>query len=195
MNKDDQMFMSGPIPGMSLTGAPRNVPWENPPMLATVEDTIGYYVDKLLDHETEDNILDVLDNKVDIETIADSIITSSVMNGIHSLDVGFLINPVVRELIMLVADSTGTEYIESYKQQEKSMRIPRSMARQIVRQAMQEQQTSMAEPTQSMPTSMGTPPMPTDMGTPSMPTSMGQEIPPEYRGLMAPVNAPQAPVR
>jgi hypothetical protein len=177
MNKDDQMFMSGPIPGMSLTGAPRNVPWENPPMLATVEDTIAYYTDKLLDPEMEDNILDVLDNKLDIETIADHLITSSVMNGIHSLDVGILINPVVRELIMLVADSTDTEYVESYKQQEKSKRIPRSMARQIVRQAMEEQQTPMPEP-----------------ATP-MPTDMGQEIPPEYRGLMAPVNAPQAPVR
>jgi len=186
MNKDDQMFMSGPIPGMSLTGAPRNVPWENPPMLATVEDSIGYYVDKLLDPEIEDNILDVLDNKVDIETIADSIITSSVMNGIHSLDVGFLINPVVRELIMLVADSTDTEYVESYKQQEKSMRIPRSMARQIVRQAMQEQQAPMPEPATAMPAGMGTQPTP---------PNMGQEMPPEYRGLMAPVNAPQAPVR
>lgn len=178
------MFMSGPIPGMSLTGAPRNVPWENPPMLATVEDTIAYYTDKLLDPETEDNILDVLDNQIDIETIADHLITSSVMNGIHSLDVGILINPVVRELIMLVADSTDTEYVESYKQQEKSKRIPRSMARQIVRQAMEEQQASMSTPT-----------MPTDMGTPPMPTDMGQEMPPEYRGLMAPVNAPQAPVR
>ncbi len=184
MNKDEELFMSGPIPGMSLTGAPRNVPWENPPMLATVEDTIAYYTDKLLDPETEDNILDVLDNKIDIETIADHLITSSVMNGIHSLDVGVLVNPVVRELIMLVADSTDTEYVESYKQQEKSKRIPRSMARQIVKQAMEGQQASMS-----------TPPMPTDMGTPSMPTDMGQDIPPEYRGLMAPVNVPQAPVR
>lgn len=186
MNKDDQMFMSGPIPGMSLTGAPRNVPWENPPMLATVEDTIAYYTDKLLDPETEDNILDVLDNQIDIETIADHLITSSVMNGIHSLDVGILINPVVRELIMLVADSTDTEYVESYKQQEKSKRIPRSMARQIVRQAMGEQQAFMVEPTQ---------PMPTDMGAPPMPTDMGQEMPPEYRGLMAPVNTQQVPAR
>jgi len=178
MNKDEELFMSGPIPGMSLTGAPRNVPWENPPMLATVEDSIAYYTDKLLDPETEDAILDVLENKIDIETIADHLITSSVMNGIHSLDVGVLINPVVRELIMLVADSTDTEYVESYKQQEKSKRIPRSMARQIVRQAMEEQQTPMPEPATPMPT-----------------VDMGQEMPPEYRGLMAPVNAPQAPVR
>lgn len=177
MNKDEELFMTGPIPGMSLTGAPRNVPWENPPMLATVEDSIAYYTDKLLDPETEDAILDVLENKVDIETIADHIITSSVMNGIHSLDVGVLINPVVRELIMLVADSTDTPYVESYKQQEKGNRVPRSVARQIVRQAMQEQQTLMPE-------------SPTNMTT-----DMKANMPQEYRGLMAPVNTQQAPVR
>jgi hypothetical protein len=176
MNKDEELFMTGPIPGMSLTSEPRNVPWENPPMHTTVEEAISYYTEKLLDPEMEDSIIDVLDNKVDIETIADHLITSSVMNGMHSLDVGILVNPVVRELVMLVADSTDTPYVESYKQQEKGNRVPRSMARQIVRQAMQEQQqqTLMPEPTQPM--------QPTDM-------------PQEYRGLMAPVNTQQVPVR
>lgn len=165
--------MSGPIPGMSLTGAPRNVPWENPPMLASVEDSIAYYVDKLLDPETEDNILDVLENKIDIETIADHLITSSVMNGIHSLDVGILVNPVVRELIMLVADSTDTEYVESYKQQEKSKRIPRSVARQIVKQVMQEEAKTSA---------MGG--LEEQAQATNVPSE--QSMPPEYRGLMAP---------
>ena len=164
---DDNLFTTGPIPGMSLTGEPRNVPWENPPMLATVEDAISYYSEKLLDPDTEDAILSVLENKVDIETAADHLITSSVMNGIHSLDVGFLINPVVRELLMLVADTTDTEYVESYKQQEKEKRIPRSIARQMVRSMAPE------EPITPMPTE---PAMPTE--TPAMP--------PEYRGLMAP---------
>ena len=176
MNKDEELFMTGPIPGMSLTSEPRNVPWENPPMHTTVEEAISYYTEKLLDPEMEDSIIDVLDNKVDIETIADHLITSSVMNGMHSLDVGILVNPVVRELVMLVADSTDTPYVESYKQQEKGNRVPRSMARQIVRQAMQEQQqqTLMPEPTQPM-----------------QPTNMPQE----YRGLMAPVNTQQIPAR
>lgn len=163
---DDNLFTTGPIPGMSLTGAPRNVPWENPPMLATVEDAISYYSEKLLDPDTEDAILNALENKIDIETAADYIITSSVMNGIHSLDVGFLINPVVRELLMLVADTTDTEYVESYKQQEKEKRIPRSIARQMIRSMAPEEPIT---------------PMPTE---PAMPAE--EAMPPEYRGLMAP---------
>lgn len=163
---NDNLFTTGPIPGMSLTGAPRNVPWENPPMLATVEDAISYYSEKLLDPDTEDAILDVLENKIDIETAADHLITSSVMNGIHSLDVGFLVNPVVRELLMLVADTTDTEYVESYRQQEKEKRIPRSIARQMIRSM------APAEPVTPMPTE------------PAMPAE--ETMPPEYRGLMAP---------
>jgi hypothetical protein len=158
---NEDLFTSAPIPGMSLTGAPRNVPWENPPMLASVEDAIAYYTDKLLDPDTEDVILETLDSGVDIETAADYIITSSTMNGIHSLDVGFLINPVVRELLMLVADSTDTTYVESYKEQDKGNRVPRSMAKQIVRSI-----GSMPEQTPEMPEE--------------------QTIPPAYRGLMAP---------
>lgn len=161
--KDEDLFTSAPIAGMSLTGTPRNVPWENPPMMATVEDAISYYSEKLLDPEMEDTVLNVLDNGVDIETAADYLITSSVMNGIHSLDVGVLVNPAVRELIMLVADLADTEYTESYKQKDKSNRIPRSIAKQFVKSAM-----SM----QSAPVEQA---IPTD-----------ETMPPEYRGLMAP---------
>lgn len=177
MNKDEELFMTGPIPGMSLTGEPRNVPWENPPMHTTVEDAISYYTEKLLDPEMEDNIIDVLDNKVDIETVADHLITSSVMNGMHSLDVGILVNPVVRELVMLVADSTDTPYVESYKQQEKDKRIPRSVAKRMVRAITEEMQ-------QAEQTVDTMPQMNTD-----------QEIPTAYKGLMAPVNTQQVPVR
>lgn len=164
----ENAFATGPIPGMSLTGAPRNVPWENPPMLASVEDAIAYYTDKLLDPEAEDKILSVLDNKISIENIAETIITSSTMNGIHSLDVGVLINPVVRELLMLVADSTNTPYVESYKKLQKEQMIPRSVAREVV------QRVSMA------------PEMPSEQ------LSQEASMPAEYRGLMAPVS-PMAP--
>ena len=166
----ENAFADGPIPGMSLTGAKRNVPWENPPMLASVEDAIAYYTDKLLDPETEDKILAAMEAKVSIENIAETIITSSAMNGIHSLDVGVLINPVVRELLMLVADSTNTPYVESYKKLQKEQMIPRSVAREVV------QRVSMA------------PEMP--------PEQLSQEasMPAEYRGLMAPTtNSLMAP--
>jgi len=159
---DENLFAGGPIPGMSLTGKPRNVPWENPPMLVSVEDAIQYYVEKLLDPETEDAILSVFDNKVDVVTVADHLITSSTMNGIHSLDVGFLVNPVVRELLMLVADSADIEYVESYKKQEMDKRLPRHIVRQMVKATMEEQPME-AEPQPAEET-----------------------MPPEYRGLMAP---------
>ena len=57
--------------------------------------------------------------------------------GVHTLDVAFLVNPIVRELLMYVADATDTEYVESYKNIEKEKRVPRSVARSVVKDAMQ----------------------------------------------------------
>ena len=36
-----------PIPGQSLTSAPKNRPWRNPPQLAKVEDAMEYYLPRL----------------------------------------------------------------------------------------------------------------------------------------------------
>jgi hypothetical protein len=88
------------------------------------------------------------------------------MNGIHSLDVGVLINPVVRELLMLVADSTDTPYVESYKKLQKEQMIPRAVAREVV------QRVSMVPeiPSEQLP--------------------QEASMPAEYRGLMAPTTTP-----
>jgi hypothetical protein len=133
----DTKFLQGAVPGMSLTGQPRNVPWENPSQLNTVEEAFKYYTERLLDEEVSDYIITALEEKIDIETLADIVTTSSVMNGIHTLDVAFLVNPIVRELLMYVADATDTEYVESYKSIEKEKRVPRSVARSVVKDAMQ----------------------------------------------------------
>jgi hypothetical protein len=72
------------------------------------------------------------------------------------------VNPVVRELLMLVADSADIEYVESYKKQEMDKRLPRHIVRQMVKATMEEQPME-AEPQPAEET-----------------------MPPEYRGLMAP---------
>lgn len=135
--KEDLAFLQGPIPGMSLTGEPRNVPWENPPQLVTVEEAFKYYTERLLDEDVSENILIALEEKLDIETLAEIIATSSVMNGIHTLDVAILVNPIIRELLMYIADAAEVDYVESYRKMEKEARVPRSVARAAVKEAMQ----------------------------------------------------------
>lgn len=128
----DPEYLDGPIPGMSLTSEPGARPWENPPIYVTVEDVVAFYTEQILDTEAEDFILLTLGKGISVEAAAQHLISSGAMNGVHTMDVGFLVNPVVRELLMYVADSAGITYVESYDKLDKEKRIPRKLAKQIV---------------------------------------------------------------
>ena len=129
----DTSILQGPIPGMSLTQEPGNMPWENPPELSDIYDVMEFYLDRILNVETENLILYILDEGVSIETIAQYLTTSGTMNGRHSLDLAFLVNPYVREIIRYIADSANVEYIDSYADREKKKRLPYREVRKIVK--------------------------------------------------------------
>ena len=130
----DPAMLQGAIPGMSLTKPPGDMPRENPQELSTIEEVIKCYTDKLMGAETEDfRILD-LDEDISIESIAEFLSTSGTMNGRHSLDLAFLIDPYIRELIRYVADSADVDFIDSYADREKKKRIPYRQMREVVRE-------------------------------------------------------------
>jgi hypothetical protein len=107
-------FINGPIPGMSLTTEPGNRPWENPPELVTVEDAIEYYTKRIIaDTDSHEQVLEMLRTGLPVENAANILNKTSVMNGMHTLDVGILVLPVIEELIMTVADIYGERYITS----------------------------------------------------------------------------------
>jgi hypothetical protein len=135
----DESLLSAPIPGMSLTTEPGNRPWENPPQLSTVEEAIEYYSSRLLDPENAEVVLDPLVQEISVESMVDVITTSSVMNGIHSLDISFLVAPVVREIIKYVADANSVEYKESYTKGATERQMPLHEARKIVKEIAEEQ--------------------------------------------------------
>lgn len=143
-------FMEGPIPGMSLTGEPRGVPWENPPRFATVEEVVLFYKDRILDEDSELAITNALEQGASIEMLAEQLATSGVMNGYHTLDVAFLVNPVIRELLMFVADTAGVEYTVSFAEEQRKQRVPKELAQDVVAEVMAEEaetpQEDMTEP-------------------------------------------------
>lgn len=107
----DAGFLSAPIPGMSLTTEPGNRPWEQPPMLVTVEDALEFYVKKILTSpENHDNVLNMVEAQVPVANIAAILQKLSVMNGYHTIDVGILVTPAIEEMIMAVADMHGVRY-------------------------------------------------------------------------------------
>ena len=107
-------FINGPIPGMSLTTELGNRPWEKPPELVTVEDAIEYYTKRILkDTDSHEAVLDMLSTKLPVDSAANILNKTSVMNGMHTIDVGILVLPVIEELIMTVADIYNVKYITS----------------------------------------------------------------------------------
>ena len=126
-------MLRAPIPGMSLTTEPGNRPWENPPQLVTVDEAIEFYAEKLLDPEKADAILEAMELEVSIESMADMLTTSAVMEGIHTIDVSVLVMPVIKEMLRYVGDLNEVEYLESYAELDKQKRIPKNEARKIVR--------------------------------------------------------------
>jgi Glu-tRNA(Gln) amidotransferase subunit E-like FAD-binding protein len=130
----DESLMSAPIPGMSLTTEPGNRPWENPPQLNTLEDAIEFYADRILDPAKAEAVLDPLVQDISVESVVDYLTTSSVMNGLHSLDISFLVTPVLSEMIKYVADANGVEYKESYTNVQKAG-LPKHEVRKIVKEA------------------------------------------------------------
>lgn len=157
----DTGFLNAPIPGMSLTTTPGDRPWENPPSLVTIEDAMEYYASKILgNREVHDQLLDVLELGFPVSNLASILQKNSVMNGVHTLDVGMLVLPVIEELIMAVADMNGVTYVPSAEAVAKSLSIsPREARKAVEKMKKSKEQPStveekprglMAKPTETM---------------------------------------------
>ena len=111
-----------PIPGMSLTHALGDRPWQSPAQYSTVDEAIQYYMDRMTTDDFMDQLMDILELGISVSDIANIIQTSSVMEGIHSVDVGVLVSPVIMEMIMFVADSAGVKYETGLDEPEKAIK-------------------------------------------------------------------------
>jgi hypothetical protein len=99
-----------PIPGQGLTAELGSRPWQNPPQLSTVDEVIEYYTDRLTEESAIDQIVDILEMGVPIANVANALQLGAVMDGVHSVDVGILVLPVIIELMMYIGDSADIEY-------------------------------------------------------------------------------------
>jgi hypothetical protein len=95
---------------MSLTAEPGNRPWQQPPQHATVEAAIEYYLPKLSDEVFYEELLNVMELGIPLTTIANGIQLNGVMSGIHTIDVGILVMPVIVETLAFLGDEAGVDY-------------------------------------------------------------------------------------
>jgi len=110
MPRRDNPALEAPVPGMSMTHELGARPWQTPPKYPTIQESARYYVTRMQDEKFTEMLVNVLETGVPVTTLANTIQLSSVMQGIHSIDVGVLSMPIIMEMIMLVADSADIEY-------------------------------------------------------------------------------------
>ena len=113
---------NGSLPGNSLTThATGDRPWERPPQLSSVEESLSFYMRQLSDQDTLDDMLVAIQSGVPIKPLVEALYTSCVMKGVHSLDVGLLIAPALMEYFAAVADSYDIDYKFSNRDPKKEM--------------------------------------------------------------------------
>jgi len=103
-------FLDAPIPGQSLTTEPKSRPWEQPPKYATTEAALAFYIPRLSNAELMAPMVDVMEEGTTVVAVAEMIQSSGVMNGLHTIDVGLLISPVLVELLITQAEMSDIEF-------------------------------------------------------------------------------------
>ena len=151
-------MMQGPIPGMSLTSEPGAYPWENPSQLTTVEEAVNYYVERMSTDQFRDQLIDVMEMGIPLTTMANTIQLASVMEGVHTVDVGMMLLPILVELLKSMGDASNVQYVTGMEKTEgaSSPTAPSSIINNMMRQPteeqeMQPQELSVEEETDDQP--------------------------------------------
>jgi 2-phospho-L-lactate transferase/gluconeogenesis factor (CofD/UPF0052 family) len=110
-NKLSPVDIIKPIPiGGSWTDAPKSRAWQNPPKLVKTDEIAQKYIDKLSSPETINSALDVVETKVPLASMAEALMLSGVAVGVHTIDAGLLVMPVIIEMLKTIAEIHKVEY-------------------------------------------------------------------------------------
>tara|TARA_R110000765_G_scaffold241137_3_gene343376 strand:- start:2328 stop:2837 length:510 start_codon:yes stop_codon:yes gene_type:complete len=101
---------TAPIPGEGLTAEPGGRPWLKPPQYNTVEEALDYYVPRINQDDFERDLIDTMELGIPLTTMANTIQISGVMQGLHTVDVGLLLIPVLMEMLAFIGDRANVTY-------------------------------------------------------------------------------------
>ncbi len=111
LNAQREPSFDRPIPGQSMTAPLGERPWQNPPRYASVEETLQFYMPRITSQKMANQLMDILEMGVPIDTVVDTVQLGGVMEGIHSVDVGILVSPVLSEVIEQMAIAADVDYV------------------------------------------------------------------------------------
>jgi len=120
---DVTSMFDAPIPGESLTIELGSRPWQQSPQMSTVDEAIEYYMERMSTDEFMNQLMDVLELEVPITSIVNTMQLNSVMEGVHSVDVGVLVSPLLVEMIMYMADMAKVDYVSGLEKPDTSDKL------------------------------------------------------------------------
>lgn len=133
------MFLQGPIPGQSLTDTPRKHPWERPPEMSDIEDITKYYINKLADQDVLDDLAVLIDGGLPIRALVETMTTTAVSAGKHSLDASLIVGPVIHAFIKSAMTQYGIDVKdEAYNPKKDPVEKERKRVQTAIRLALAE---------------------------------------------------------
>jgi hypothetical protein len=132
---DPNPYLTAPIPGMSLTVEPGSVPWEQPPQFVTIDEVAQMYSERMNDPEIIHSLMGVLERNIPIASIVDGVITMSIMKGFHTVDTGFLVSPILAEIIKTLAELNDVPYHMTAEDLSKKDKVSPSIIRELIKEA------------------------------------------------------------
>jgi hypothetical protein len=135
-------FSHKPPPGISLTGEPGAAPWERPPQYTTLDEVIDYYSDKLVEETVLPKLIDSIKRDIPLMTIAEGLLKTGVMQGMHSIDAGMLAKPVVVELMIALAEIYDIKYVISADDMTSQRIMPINLVQKVVAESVQKMEES-----------------------------------------------------
>jgi len=100
-----------PIPGQGLTAERGSRPWQTAPELSTLEEGVDFYVSRIVQPKMAAQLLDIIEMKIPLTAIAETLTLGGVMQGLHTVDVGVLVNPILVELMEGLAKNAEVPYV------------------------------------------------------------------------------------
>lgn len=97
-------------PGISWTAPAKGRPWSQPPKIVKLSAIAQGYIDNLSSASSINSVIDAIETKVPLASLAEALMLSSVNKGIHTIDTGILVMPVIIEMLATAAEIHGIEY-------------------------------------------------------------------------------------
>ena len=103
-------MFEAPVPGQSLTKEPKKYPWESPPQFNNIDEAMQHYLNRFQDERVMFNLFSLMESKVPITAIAESMILHGFAEGLYNPDVGLLVANDLMEVLVAMAEEADINY-------------------------------------------------------------------------------------